>query len=129
MTMETFDFPLHTFATDYSDSSTRVKFGVGYTFASEPSAPEERIFTLKFPLLKYFLTPDNKPDLQKMPQINLYLFEAFYGRHRMWKKFRYIHPVYGEKTVRFHEPLRIPEGKKDGDGAVENIEIKLIEIP
>lgn len=127
--MDTFDFPYHTCATEYPESSTRVKFGRSYDFATKPDSPDQRVFTLKFALLKYFVDGSDVIDLTPNPKWNLAVLEAFYAAHRTWDTFIYPHPVYGNLNVKFNKPLKIPEGEIGGDGAVKDINLELIEQP
>ncbi len=127
--MAIFTFKNHTTATDYPDSGFRAKLGNSYQFSAPPPAPDQREFTLKFALLKWFPNPDGTMDLTKFPEINLALLDAFYNRHRTWATFVYPHPVYGNLPCKFNKPLKIPAGILGGDGAVKDIEINLIEAP
>lgn len=54
--------------------------------------------------------------------------EAFYNAHKLHRSFLYPHPVYGNLEVKFMSPLKIPEGIKGGNGALNDFEIDLIEI-
>lgn len=127
--MDTFDFPYHKVSTTYPESSIRVQFGRSYTFATKPDAPDQRIFTLEFALLKYFLNDMEEVDATINPTINLAALEAFYQAHRLWDTFTYPHPVYGNLDVKFNKPLEIPAGVEGGDGAVQKISVELIEQP
>lgn len=127
--MAVFDFPYHTFSTERpSDNSFRLKLGGSYQFSAPPSAPDQRIFKLKFAALKYFLINGNI-DRASIPEINLGRLEEFYDLHKLHATFTYPHPVYGEVSVSFNKPLIIPEGTKGGNGIVENIEVEFIERP
>lgn len=126
--MAIFDFPYHTFGTENPESSFRVAFGNSYTFSAPPSAPDQRIFTLKFPAMKYFIT-NGQLDKTREPALNLARLEEFYAAHKMHLTFTYPHPVYGDLPCSFNKPLKIPHGTRAGNGVVENIEIELVEKP
>lgn len=74
-------------------------------------------------------TNPSKLNLFSNPEINLGLLEDFYLRHKMWKKFIYPHPIYGDLAVRFSRPLILPKGYTDGNGTVEPFELEFIEVP
>lgn len=126
--MAIFTFQNHTCETNYPDSGFRAKLGNSYTFTAPPPAPDQREFTLKFALLKWF-TNSSGLDRTTMPEINLALLDDFYNRHKTWATFVYKHPVYGDLPCRFNKPLKIPAGVPGGDGAVKDIQIDLIEAP
>lgn len=126
--MAVFNFPYHTQETEYPDSGFRATLGNSYQFAAPPSAPDQRKFTLKFPLLKWFVTA-GAIDPAPSALINMAALDAFYNRHRCWAVFTYPHPVYGNLPCRFNKPLKIPKGIEGGDGAVKDIEIELLEVP
>jgi hypothetical protein len=126
--MAVFDFPYHTFSTERPESSFRLKLGGSYQFSAPPSAPDQRIFKLKFRALKYFLT-NGSIDSEVEPEINLARLEKFYDLHKLHATFTYPHPVYGDVIVSFNKPLNTPEGTIGGNGLVENIDIELIEKP
>lgn len=128
MALETFSFPYHTQATDYPDSGFRAKLGNSYEFTAPPPAPDQRVFSLSFPLLKYFVSA-GAITLVTRPEINMAVLEAFYNRHKTYKTFIYPHPVYGNVNVKFSKPLKIPKGTEGADGAIHNIEIELTEQP
>ena len=121
---------MHRVATEHPDSGARMQFGDSYMYSAEPTAPDQRIFKLKFKILKYFLGPgDVLPNPNIQPAINLARLTAFYAEHRMWKSFTYPHPVYGDVQVKFNKPLSIPEGIEQGDGAHADISLEFIEQP
>lgn len=126
--MAILDFPYHTFGTENPESSFRVKLGSSYQFSAPPSGPDQRIFSLKFQAMKYFIT-NGVIDKSIHPEINLARLEEFYDAHKMHLSFTYPHPVYGDIVVGFNKPLKIPHGTAKGDGVVENIEVELIEKP
>lgn len=56
--METFNFPYHTFKTEYPESGTRVQLGSSYIFTSPPSGPDLRRFTLGFETMLYWMNEE-----------------------------------------------------------------------
>ena len=126
--MQTFDFPYHTFRTEYPESGNRVQLGGNYIFTAPPNGPDLRRFTLKFETMVYYVYPDGSIDEMKNPSINMGKLEAFYNAHKLHRSFLYPHPVYGNLEVKFMSPLKIPEGIKGGNGALNDFEIDLIEI-
>lgn len=126
--MQTFDFPYHTFRTEYPESGNRVQLGGNYVFSAPPNGPDLRRFTLKFETMFYYLYSNGTIDTMKNPQYNMAVLEAFYNYHKLHKSFLYPHPVYGNIEVKFMSPLKIPEGIKGGNGALNDFEIELIEI-
>ena len=125
---DTFNFPHHTVETRYPESSFRLQFGKSYVFAGKPSAPDQRIFSLKFPTMVYYLD-GSTIDLTPNPTFNMAVLEAFYTTHRLYEKFTYPHAVLGNLIVRFHKPLIIPEGIKGGSGAVKPFDVEFMEQP
>lgn len=127
--MAKFEFPYHRVETDYPESGIQVEFGNNYVFNSKPDAPDMRTFTLSFPTMLYYLDSQGQIDKSHKPEMNMAALEDFYQQHRTWKSFTYPHPVYGDVTCRFKEPLRVPKPRKGGSGAVESFSIKLVESP
>lgn len=126
--MATFNFPYHSVETEYPNSGTQIKLGNSYAYTAPPEAPDQRLFKLSFPLLKYFEV-NGAIDSSVEPQINLAALELFYNLHKMSATFTYPHPVYGELACKFNKPLKIPKGIPGGGGAVPNIDVELIEVP
>ena len=126
--METFDFPYHLFSTDYPESGARMQLGNSYVFTTEPTAPDQRTFTLDFAAMKFFFL---NGVLSPIPEakINILALDLFYQRHKLWKSFIYEHQVYGNLTVKFNKPLKIPKGIPGGDGVVASFSVELIEMP
>lgn len=127
--LETFAWPYHRCRTEYPESGFRLRLGGGYTFAAAPDAPDQRVFVLSFPVMYYYLTAAGELDRGRTPELNFLLLEEFYQRHRLFKRFLYPHPVWGPRTVRFHQPLKTPDGVVGGGGALEAFEVSLIELP
>ena len=129
MALEVFNFPYHTFETENPDSSFRAQFGGSYTFTSPPTDPDQRVITLNFATMKYFVEDDGDIDEFINPVINMYTLIKFYQRHKLHQSFQYDHPVHGPLEVKFNKPLKEPKGIPGGDGAVEAFTVELIEIP
>lgn len=127
--MATFDFPYHKVSTDYPESSFRAKLGGSYQFSAPPVAPDQRIFKLRFALLKYFTAAGGGIDTLVQPQLNMGRLEAFYNVHKMNATFTYPHPIYGNVLCRFNQPLKIPDGLTSGDGSILNVEVEFMEQP
>jgi len=127
--METFTWMNHSFATEYPESGFKLQFGGSYQYSEGPTSPDQRVITLSFPLMKYFVTALGVPEATTQATINMLALENFYNVHKMWKTFIYPHPVYGNMNVRFNKPLKIPPGIPDGGGAVGAFSLELIEIP
>ncbi|BCJ91776.1 hypothetical protein IZ6_25110 [Terrihabitans soli] len=127
--MEEFDFPYHRVSDKYPESSVRVQFGGGYQFASEPRAPDQLTFTLRFPAMWYFTDGSGDLDKEVNLQRNMAALEAFYERHRLWKRFEYDHPRRGVVVVRFADPLETPDPLPNENGLVQAFEVKLIQQP
>jgi len=126
--METFLFPLHTFAMRYPESSAKVKFGRGYEFASAPKGPDQLTVTLNFAAMFFYLGTNGFPDLTVETKVNIAVLEQFYERHRLHKKFIYPHPARGNLIVRFSAPLQY-KLKENGHGAVEPFSMELLTQP
>lgn len=124
-----FDFPYHKVSTSYPDDGYKAKLGNSYNYTAPPPAPSQRVFKLKFKVLKYFTNADGTINTTTQAQLNLGALEVFYQAHKQHASFSYLHPVYGEVTVKFSKPLEIPEGADGGMGVYENIEVEFTEQP
>lgn len=129
--MAVFNFPYHTFSTEYSESGTTLALGNSYEFTSEPVAPNQRMVTLNFSTMIYYVNPGDPPvvDVAINPLLNMGKLEAFYKEHELWKSFDYYHPVYGTLRFKFAKPLKIPEGNINGGGSVKPFSLMLREQP
>lgn len=123
-----FDFPYHTVAGKNPESSIRVQFGSSYSFSAPPSDPDQRIFTLSFPAMKYYVDDDGEIDAAVNPSLNMMRMLNFYYEHKLWKTFQYQHPIHGMMSVRFNEPIPEPESLPGGTGVVKGFDVQLIEI-
>lgn len=127
--MAVFNFPYHKVSTEYPESSFRAQLGNSYQFTAPPTAPDQRIFILKFNMLKWFTVAGGGLNRTAWPEINLALLDDFYNAHKLHATFTYKHPIYGDLNCRFNKPLKIPEGVEGGDGAVKDIQLEFIEVP
>lgn len=107
--METFDFPYHTWSTRFNPEPTTKGFGGGWSHASEPRTPIVRTFVLKMSGMKYYSNVDDSLDETSVPQLNAWVLEMFYERHRLNTSFIYPHPNRGNLVVRFAAQLELPE--------------------
>jgi len=126
--METFDFPLFTWTTRYPESSTKVKFGRGYEFASKPKGPDQVTYILHFKTMKFFTNAAGAVVTTTHPKINIARLEAFYNRVQMWEKFLLPIPGKGNITVRFAKPLEYKVAE-DGQGTVDSFQLECLSQP
>lgn len=128
--MENFDnFMLHKVKVEYQPNGFSVQFGGGYSFDTDGGYPPLKKFSLTFKGYQYYMTKEGLVDKEKNKNINnLGALEDFYMSHLTHKAFIYNHPVYGPVTVKFAEPLVIPEGITNGHGVVEELNITLKEV-
>lgn len=129
MPLNSFDFPYHTVETENPESGFRAQFGGAYTFTSPPTDPDQRLFTLHFPTMKYFLDENGQLDETIRPEINMYRLIKFYQQHKLHASFLYSHPVHGMLECKFQDPLKEPEGIPGGNGAVKEFTLRFVEIP
>ena len=127
--MATFNFPYHTFSTENPETGFRAKFGGSYVFTAVPDSPDQRVFKLNYPIMKFFTSPDGSVNSTDSPLINMKTMIDFYHEHKLHKTFVYEHPIYGNVNVKFNKPLPEPLGIPNGQGAVESFEVELVEIP
>lgn len=127
--MAVFPATYFTSTTKYPESGNRITLANSYTFTSGPTAPDQRIFTVKVQAMQYFLTAGGVLDLTPEVGRNLAVLEAFYNVHKLHVIFDFTHPVYGVVKVKFNRPLEIPEGIKGGNGMVEDFDVELLEQP
>lgn len=130
MSTDVFDFPFHKVRNDYPDSGARIQMGKSWVYTVQPESPDQRIFTLEFKGMRYFMNfATGAVDTTFKPQHNMALLELFYQAHKTWDTFTYVHPIWGAMNVRFSLPLKTPKGIEDGGGMVESFEITFIEVP
>lgn len=134
--MERFIFSAHVPSHTYP-AGDQIKLGSGYTFAAEDVGPVQRTFNLSFKSLRWFqnptppmnATPRDMWSSTKEPHLNALALLDFFERHRMFKRFIYPHPVYGDIVVRFAAPAEVGKALDGGSGWTESFDIKLIEQP
>lgn len=129
MPMQTFNFPYHSIETVYPSSSQIVQFGRGYRFATKPRGPDQIVWNLTFPSMKWYLNSDNSVNLTTNPTRNVGKLEEFYNIHRLHEYFLYPHQTRGDVRVRFTTPLIIPVAALGGSGEVPGIKLSLIYEP
>lgn len=127
--MAAFNFPYHRVATDYPESGFQINLGNSYTYAVGATSPDQRLFTLTFPTMAWFLDGGGNIDAAINPEYNLKALENHYNAHKRHITFTYDHPVYGVLNVRYRDPLRLPEGIPGGNGFCKDFKITLIEVP
>jgi phage-related protein len=126
--METFDFPYFTWTTRYPESSTKVRFGRGYEFASKPKGPDQVSYILHFKTMKFFTNSAGTVVTTTLPKINIAKLEAFYNAHKMYEKFLLNIPGKGTLTVRFSKPLEYKVAE-NGQGTVEPFTLEVLTQP
>ena len=127
-TSPTFDFPNHMVEEKYPESGTRLTLGNSYTFATPPTAPDQRIFTLTFQTMWRGLNGNGTVDVTSQPGNNMGALRDYYEDHKLYKTFQYQHPWLGLLNVRFNQPLQMPKGKPDGRGWSEGFTVEFIEM-
>lgn len=127
MALENFDFPYHKVSHTYPERTARIKLGNDWDYVTKPTTPISRMFTLYFPVMKYFESPDTLNFLDRRYSADH--LDSFYQRHEMWSEFLYPHPKFGNMVVRFDSPLALPKGITSGEGAIEAFQVKLKEVP
>lgn len=127
--MDTFDYPFHEVETENPESGFRGQFGNNYIFTTPPTDPDQRKFTLKFPMMMFFTDSNGTIDAGREPQFNMKHLINFYQAHKLWDTFLYNHPVHGTLEVKFDKPLKEPAVIKNGNGATKEFEVNLIEMP
>lgn len=124
-----FDFPYHTVETENPESGFRGQFGNSYVFTAAPSAPDQRLFNLNYPAMKFFTDQNGVVTDLVQPQINMFAMIKFYQNYKMHKTFTYNHPVYGPTLVKFFKPLKEPEVLPGGFGITKAFTVQLVEVP
>lgn len=127
--MAVFPFPYFTLGEAYPESSTKVRFGRGYTFGSAPKGPDQIMFVLKFDGLWFYQTYDEEDeewvvDAAVNPTINMKAYLNFYETHKTYTPFDFVHPFRGTVSVKFDKPAEW-ELVKNGRGLVAPFEVRL----
>lgn len=126
--MRKFTFDKYVLEVKYPESSGRVRYGAGYTFATRPRGPDQVEYLLHFSAMWFYFLPDGTQDTTKQPSINMALLEQFYIEHRLYEKFIFLHPSLGPQVVRFDQPLEY-KILENGNGQVEPFTISLVVQP
>lgn len=127
--MDTFNFPYHTFTTEYPESGVRMQLGNSYVFTAPPESPDQRKFNLTFPAMQYYVPTPGTVDITTNPTRNAGTLEKFYTDHKLYATFIYPHPVYGDVNVKFNKPLKIPQPVAGGSGVLNPFDVEFIEMP
>lgn len=123
--MEVFDFHYNKHETVYPEEGFRLQFGNSYQFASKPSSPSQRSFSLLLVGLNYNSVVLPSPYNYTLDASRL---ERFYQDHKQWKHFLWQHPIeFTYLEVSFESRLKIP--KPDDFGILEDVTIELLEHP
>lgn len=130
---ENFDnFMVHRCKVEYINNSINVEFGGGYSFSADGPYPVLRRYILTFKGYQFYMKTVNRTevlDKEKNKSINnMGALDDFYNRHLCYKTFIYNHPIYGERLVRFAEPLVIPDIIEKSHGVVEEFSVTLKEV-
>jgi hypothetical protein len=148
MPYKTFDFPDH-YTTHSWPAGDQVVFGRGWSHASEPDRPLQRMLTLKFSTLLYIknpftglwlradhtnANPANQARLDALKKRSVWCIDDFYDEHLLHEKFIYNHYVFGPMVVRFAQAFQIPAplgGNRNVNDMIptEAFDIRLIEQP
>lgn len=126
--MALFPFTYFEIETKNPESGYRGQFGNSYVFTSQPNAPDQRIFNLTFPALKYYSINGSLSSSLNEENNMLALIE-FYQDHKLHKSFDFEHPLYGSLKVKFNKPLVEKPAQKGSNGVVIDQEVELIEVP
>jgi hypothetical protein len=128
--MDTFNFPAHLVSTKEPANSFRMSFGGAYVFTAAPDAPDQRVFTLYFTGMQYYQNSDGSIDSTTNAAINnMAALYTFYKAHKLHITFIYPHPIFGNITVKFKDPLEVPKGIRGGTGVVEDFQMTMEEAP
>lgn len=129
--MATFDFPYHTYETQYQENQFRARLGGNWLWTAAPDAPEQRIFKLSFKAMRWFFTSLSSDTIDRTatPQLNIAALEDFYKAHLLHTTFVYPAVYHGNVNCKFNKPFILPKGVEGGNGTVQGFELEFIEIP
>jgi hypothetical protein len=100
----------------------------GWVYHPVPVLPFRPNFRVTLEGLKWYLNGAGTGlDTTTDPTINAGRLEAFYKTHRLFKPFNFTHEYLGTLELRFSAPLSIPKGLVNGGGAVEPLQINMIQ--
>jgi hypothetical protein len=128
-TLPTFEFPNHMVRETYPDPGTTLQLGNSYRFATPPTSPDQRVFTLSFQSTWRGIKADGTMDADTFYDNNAARLLQFYEAHKLHKTFQYKHNWLGMLNVRFNKPLELPNPIKGGDGWTEDFSVEFIEMP
>lgn len=130
MAIQRFIWKYYNWTTKYQPANYVTQFGGGWPYASKQIAPHQRIFTLTFESMCYLLLDQGVGyiDTETDKDRNLGALNEFYREHSLAVPFVWEHPAEGDITVKFKEPIELPE-MRENIGWSEQIKVTLIEIP
>lgn len=123
-----FGFDNHLYSHKYLPQGKSIPLGGGYTYALRGWAEEQRVFTLRFQTMLFYLDELSRVDILTDTKNNAGLLQAFYNQMKLDRVFNYNHPVLGKIPVRFNQSLKLPDGIPKGQGCLPPFEIELIEV-
>lgn len=123
--MATFNFRVSGLEVQYPENSRVVSFGGGYEFASRPKGPPQIQYRLMLSGFGWFTENDEGliPTPARYAQQNLFGLQNFYETHELWKTFTLPTDHWGDLTVRFSSPLKIPPVPKGNRGIVPDFDV------
>lgn len=126
--MQIFPFENHKRNFKYLPNSNSIELGNGYEFVSKPRSPMLRQFTLTFTGFRYYFDENGNIDKETNAyRDNVAALHEFYESVGTWETFIYPDEQFGNKTVRFSEPMDAPQ--TDGHRAVvKDFSITLKEV-
>lgn len=124
-----FDFCLNTRVAELmSPDEPEVRDFNGWVYNPVPVLPFRPTFKVTLEGLRWYLnTAGTALDTTTNPTYNAGRLEAFYRTHRKHKPFNFNHEYLGSLELRFNAPLNIPKGLQNGGGAIESLEIMMIQ--
>lgn len=122
---DTFNFPYHTFATKYPEDQSTKTFGGGWSFSATPRNPIFKHVILTMNGLRFYQNANGSISNTLNPTKNALTLQQFYEVHRQNKVFIYPHPVFGNMSVRFLNPVEVPA--VGSNGVIPSFTITLIE--
>lgn len=125
--METFTFALYSVSPGQYPTGDVLTLGKGHQVGVKPLLPIQRTHVLEFSALKWFQDVDGTFVNDATPTQNILALIEFYERHQMWKRFIFVHEVYGSMIVRFKEPFSPPKALPGGTGWTAPFELTFIE--
>jgi hypothetical protein len=128
--VDTFPFSYHKVGTKEPNNSFQLQFGNSYVFTATPDSPDQRVFTLNFTGMQYYVADDGSIDATTNANINnMAALYAFYKAHRLHATFIFPHYVFGNVNCKFSKPLEIPAGLPGGAGVLPDFQLEMTEQP